>query len=126
MCDYSKSKLYYLSSPETDAIYIGSTTRSLSARLSEHRRDWKLLSEGIPTKAYKKTTATEVTQFPSFTITLLEAFPCANRQELHARELFHVRQCPMAVNRADPMTGRMFRTVEAAVARGGGLLYVLA
>ena len=125
MCDYSKSKLYYLSSPETDAVYIGSTTRPLYTRMAEHRRDWKLLSEGVAAKGYKKTTATEVTQFPSCTITLLEEYPCSSRQELIAREQFHVLRSPTAVNRADPITGKLFTTVMARI-EDGVLVYSLA
>ena len=114
MCDYSKSKIYCLTSPETDAIYIGSTTRPLYTRMAEHRRDWKLLSAGVAAKGYKKTTATEVTQYPSVHITLVEEYPCGSRDELHARERYHVLRSPHAVNRADPITARMFRADDVS------------
>jgi hypothetical protein len=106
MPGYSNGKIYRLSSPETNAVYIGSTTRPLYTRMAEHRRDWKLLSTGVANKGYKKTSATEVTQFPSVQITLLEEYPCESREELHARERHHVLQCPFAVNRADPINGK--------------------
>jgi hypothetical protein len=37
-CDYTKSIIYRVYSPETDRFYIGSTARPLQNRLAEHRR----------------------------------------------------------------------------------------
>ena len=107
-------RIYCLSHPDTEAVYVGSTCRRLSARKAEHVRDWKLLSAGLPTKRYKQTTATAVTCHPGFSISLLEERLVGSKAELHALEKEHVLRTPAAVNRADPITSRWFRAERDA------------
>ena len=42
MPEYSNSKIYKITSPSTEKIYIGSTTQSLSYRLQNHIKIYKL------------------------------------------------------------------------------------
>jgi hypothetical protein len=118
-------RIYLLSHPDTDAVYVGSTCRRLSARKAEHTRDWKLLSAGIPAKRYKQTTATYVTQHPGFSISLLEERMVASKAELHAMETEQIRRHPTAVNRADPITARWFRVISAETDAEGALVVAL-
>jgi hypothetical protein len=118
-------RIYLLSHPDTDAVYVGSTCRRLSARKAEHTRDWKLLSAGIPAKRYKQTTATYVTQHPGFSISLLEERMVASTSELHAMEKEHVLRHPTAVNRADPITARHFRVIGMERGEDGALVVAL-
>lgn len=118
-------RVYRLAHPDTEGVYIGSTTRRLSARKGEHVRDYKLLAAGIPTKRYKQTTATAVTCHPGFTITLLEERMVESREELHAMEREHLCRHPTAVNRADPITARRFTLIGAELGSDGTLVVAL-
>ena len=79
MPDYSLSKIYKLVSNKTTDIYIGSCLMRLSTRLSGHKN----LSN---TCASKKL----FTNDAIITIVLLENYPCNTKNELKARELFHI------------------------------------
>lgn len=97
-------KIYALKSPDTDKIYIGSTSRSLTQRWNEHRADIRYLQANNPKKAYKKTTATEITKYGNAYIELIEEFKCNTREELLKREREIILNYPNSVNRADPIT----------------------
>ena len=97
-------KIYALKSPDTDKIYIGSTSRSLTQRWNEHRADIRYLQANNPKKAYKKTTATEITKFGNAYIELIEEFKCDTREELLKREREIILKHSNCVNRADPIT----------------------
>jgi predicted GIY-YIG superfamily endonuclease len=43
--DYKNGKIYAIRSHQTDEIYIGSTTQSLSKRFSNHKSKYKLYLE---------------------------------------------------------------------------------
>ena len=79
MPDYSLSKIYKLVSNKTTDIYIGSCLMRLSTRLSNHKN----ISN---TCASKKL----FTNDAIITIVLLENYPCNTKNELKARELFHI------------------------------------
>ena len=81
--DYSKEKIYKLVSNKTDDVYIGSCLMTLSTRLSKHRGKCNLTSS-------KKLFENEAI----ITIVLIEACPCNSKNELKARELFHITNTP--------------------------------
>ena len=97
-------KIYALRSPDTDKIYIGSTSRSLTQRWNEHRADIRYLQANNPKKAYKKTTATEITKYGNAYIELIEEFKCDTKEELLKREREIILKHSNCVNRADPIT----------------------
>lgn len=97
-------KIYALKSPDTDKIYIGSTSRSLTQRWNEHRADIRYLQAKHPKKGYKKTTATEITKYGNAYIELIEEFKCESREDLLKREREIILQHRNCVNRADPIT----------------------
>ena len=101
--NYQKSKIYAIKCKETDDVYIGSTTRPLYVRMSEHRADYRHIKNGR--KLYKKNTAMLVTQYPSAYIELIEEFPCSNKEELHKRE-YEIISKTKCVNRINPMTNK--------------------
>lgn len=110
-CDFSKSKIYILRSPDTEDVYIGSTTRNLGTRMAEHRRDYKLVSQGK--RLYKKNTAMKITKFGNAYIELIEAFPCANKNELCIKEYEVMQKYPNCVNLINPTTNKSIHVVEA-------------
>lgn len=84
---YSRGKIYMIESASTGLIYYGSTCNELYKRIGMHRNDYKRFQAG----KYRRTTSFDVLQHPDARILLVEAFPCANKQELNAREAHYIR-----------------------------------
>ncbi len=80
---YSEGKIYKITAPSTDRIYIGSTTMPLAYRFAEHRRQF-LRGAGT-------TRSRELLGLPGVRIELLENYPCADRAALCRREGEHIR-----------------------------------
>jgi len=90
MPNYAQGKIYQISSPNTEKIYIGSTTKKyLSERLVKHRSDLKLYKDK---KRPRKTTSFQIIEAGDAIITLLELFPCQTKDELTAREGEWIRE----------------------------------
>lgn len=80
--DYANGKIYKLVSNSIPDIYIGSTASELKKRKSNHKAHYN---------AWKLGNQHYITSFKLFEagvvdIVLIEAFPCKNKDELHARE----------------------------------------
>lgn len=88
MPEYQNGKVYAIRSAQTDKFYVGSTTRSLSARMCAHRDTYARSLVG----AGKCCTVREILKFPDAKIELLERFPCETKEELRKREAYHIRQ----------------------------------
>ncbi len=78
MCDYSKSKIYKISSKKTDKVYIGSTTSSLGIRFSLHKYHYKLFLQNK--KSY--ISSFELLKYDDCKISLIENCACENKNEL--------------------------------------------
>ena len=74
--DYSLGKIYKITSPNCDEVYIGSTTCSLNDRFSEHKSACKT----------KKVSSHIVIDKGDAIIQFIEDFPCKSRKELERRE----------------------------------------
>ena len=70
--NFQNGKIYSIRSHQTEKIYIGSTTQSLSQRFSNHKE--------------LTCSSREIMQFADAYIELIEMFPCANKIELQGRE----------------------------------------
>lgn len=85
MPDYQRGKIYRITSG--DLTYIGSTTEpTLAKRLANHVSSYK---------RWKNGKGNLMTSFPlietgQYEITLLELCPCGSKDELSARERFHI------------------------------------
>lgn len=96
MPDYQNGKIYKITAG--DLTYIGSTCEpTLARRLTGHVRGYKM---------WKKEKATFTSSFPlietgQYEITLIELFPCGSKDELHARERFHI-ESTVCVNKNIP------------------------
>ena len=75
MPDYSKSKIYKIICSETQRVYIGSTIQPLTKRLSQHKKGSTLAKKFIEPKIY-----------------LVETVCCDTKEELHARERYHIEK----------------------------------
>jgi hypothetical protein len=80
--DYKNGKIYTIRSYQTDDIYIGSTTQTLTKRFSIHKSDLKSWKKGK--RHY--TTSYEIIKYGDAYIELLEVCPCSNKMELCRRE----------------------------------------
>ena len=92
---FSLSKVYKLTSPNTEKIYIGSTTEKyLSSRLSKHKAHYKLGG---------RYTATKIIECGNVQIELLELFPCMNAIELRQKERKYIEENkPICINKNIP------------------------
>lgn len=80
--DYKNGKIYTIRSYQTDDIYIGSTTQTLTKRLSKHKQvfqSWK-------NEKYHYVSSFELMKYDDVYIELLELFPCSSKMELGRRE----------------------------------------
>jgi hypothetical protein len=76
---YHTSKIYKISSSQIDKFYIGSTIKTLKARLSKHKADYKIyLEKGIGNCM----TSFEIVKFEDAKIELIKEIKCENRKEL--------------------------------------------
>jgi len=80
---YNNSKIYKICSNLTDKIYIGSTTQSISQRLSEHVKRYKT---HIKNNNTKYVSSIEIIKLGDAFIVLLEQCNFNNRQQLFKRE----------------------------------------
>ena len=93
MPNYAQSKIYKITSPNTDLMYIGSTAQAkLCQRMSVHR------------SKSNQCTSRQIIACGGAKIELIEAYPCNSRDELHAREAFHIKANVCVNQKAPGMT----------------------
>jgi hypothetical protein len=84
--DYKNGKIYKITSDSTDKIYIGSTCQLLCRRMNEHRSNYKRFQNG----KFSNMTSYELIALGDAIITLIEDYPCERKEQLHARERYHI------------------------------------
>jgi hypothetical protein len=96
MVNYSNGKIYKieaLNAPIDEKVYVGSTTKQyLSQRMDKHRSDYKNWKEG--NAKYFKLTSFELFDkygVENCMIVLIEAVNATTKDELHAREAYHIK-----------------------------------
>ncbi len=87
MPDYSKSKIYKLTSSNSNEIYIGSTTLKLINRKAHHLYNYKRYLLG---KMNYITSIKIIEYGGDIDICLLEEYSCNNKEQLHQRERFYI------------------------------------
>jgi hypothetical protein len=102
MVNYGKGKIYKIQKIGGNSeIYIGSTTKDyLSQRMDKHRsgyRNWAIGTKGLT--SYK---IFDLYGVENCEIVLLESVNCNTKDELHARERFHIEN-NVCVNIRVPM-----------------------
>lgn len=80
--DYKNGKIYKITSPHTDKIYIGSTIQPLEIRLSKHRHDYKRYCDG----RYNYVSSLELIDCGDCKIELIKNYPCNSKKELEQEE----------------------------------------
>ena len=98
MPNYQSAKIYKLTSEFTNRVYLGSTTKPLTKRLQghkDHNKQWKNGNRGYMTSF-------ALFELGTVNIELIENYPCDTKQELEARERFHIENEPNALNKQHP------------------------
>lgn len=81
MVNYENGKIYRIVCNKSGKQYIGATTISLSARLSQHKKVFR---------STKSCLSRDVIEGGDYEIFLIEDFPCERKEQLLARERFHI------------------------------------
>jgi hypothetical protein len=103
---YQNGKIYAIRSYQTDDVYYGSTTQSLSKRLSKHKESYKYWKNG----KYHYVSSFEVIKLDDCYIELVEDYPCNSKSELERREGQIIRAHDDAINqRVAGRTGKEWR-----------------
>ena len=97
MVNYQNGKIYVIKSYQTDMIYIGSTTQSLSMRMGGHRRNHKYYLKTGNKKHHS--TVLNILKYDDNYIELVEKYPCNDREELLKREGEIVKETKNCVNK---------------------------
>jgi len=96
MPNYQDSKIYKIvnvNDPNDDYVYIGSTTQTLSRRMTDHRTT---STKNPNRKLYQHIIGNG--GWINFKIILIENFPCENKEQLLARENFWQKQMNSITN----------------------------
>jgi hypothetical protein len=92
-------RVYKITSPNTDKIYIGSTTKSLKERFTRHMASYKSYTNETGTQYI---TSFEILKFGNINIELLEEL-LVTKKELHKRERYFIElNKEIATNKAIP------------------------
>lgn len=86
MPNYQNSKIYKIVG--NGLTYYGSTTRSLSQRFANHKNAKKTFE--LKGRKQDNLTSIQCLSDPNCYITLVENYPCNNKEELQAREHFYI------------------------------------
>ena len=87
MSNFQEAKIYQIKSNQSDEVYVGSTTKTLSRRFSMHKAHYKQYLAG----KYRYTTSFKIIEYGDAYIELLEDYPCESKTELEHREAELIR-----------------------------------
>ena len=94
MNNYLNAKIYKLTSPNTEEIYVGSTCyKYLCERLSVHKY------EHINKPENKNTSSSKLFKLGNVKIELIELYSCNSRKELIQREQYWLETLPNCINK---------------------------
>jgi len=96
--DLSKAKVYKIVSPNTDKVYIGTTTEELGIRFSKHKGQCKYYLKNKETGKGSFYSSSDVINAGAARIELIEDFPCDTLEELRIREGHWIKQQENCVN----------------------------
>jgi len=88
MPNYENSKIYKLWSPSKNLVYYGSTTETISRRLSKHLTDYNRYNNKTTTRYVN---SFKILECDDYKIELVEDYPCNNRQQLCKKEGDHIK-----------------------------------
>jgi group I intron endonuclease len=98
--DYANGQIYKIVNNVDDKIYVGSTCTILAKRKVQHKAKAKIYPDRT---LYAHC---NVVGWTNVQIILVEAFPCANKQELQQRERYWIDQLKPVLNVSIPTRTR--------------------
>ena len=90
-------RIYRISSPSFDKVYVGSTRKALSVRLNAHKRDMRKWERG----KHHYTTSYELVGLADVTIDLIEEDEYQDMQQMRDRERYWIERL-LTVNQCMP------------------------
>jgi hypothetical protein len=104
-------RLYRISAPGCERVYVGGTKTTLAARLGRHRRDHRAFLKGD----YHYVSSFDVLEHPGATIELLEETEFHDMQQFREREAYWIQRLP-SCNRVTPgRSARLSTKISKAV-----------
>lgn len=98
MPNYQDAKIYKITSPSTDKVYVGSTTLTLSLRFCGHKCDYVRWKSGF----HNYISSYEIVKYDDCQIELIENFPCSGKKELSVRERYYIDNTENCTNKQLP------------------------
>jgi hypothetical protein len=90
-------RIYRISAPDSDRVYVGSTRQTLSTRMSKHKRDMRTWERG----RYNYVTSFALVGLPGAGIDLIEEDEYQDMQHMRDREAYWIARLP-TVNKCTP------------------------
>ena len=90
-------RIYRISAPGIEQVYVGSTRKTISARLSAHQRDLRKWARGV----YPYVTSFALVGLPGASVDLIEEDEYKDIQHMRDREAYWIARLP-SVNRCVP------------------------
>ena len=91
-------RIYKITSSQTNAVYIGSTTESIRERLSKHKSNYKRFQDG----KYCNVSSFEIIQYADAVIELIEEQEFKDKQDMLFRERYYI-EMHECVNKVIPI-----------------------
>ena len=98
---YHAGKIYIIKSEQTKKCYVGSTTKIIDNRLSQHKDAYKLYLNGKDT--YRA--SYEIVKYDDAVIEVLENYKCETKAELRRREQDYINIYINCSNRSSACKG---------------------
>jgi hypothetical protein len=92
-------RIYKITSPQTDTVYIGSTTQTLQKRLSKHKSDYKQYQNG----KVNYISSYEILKYGDAKIELIDENKYETMTELQYKEREYIELHKNAVNKQKPL-----------------------
>ena len=96
-----KARIYKITSPKTDKVYIGSTTKTIEQRLRKHKTNYNSYLNG---KMPKNITSYEIIKHGDAIVELVEEREFKDMKEMLERERFYIENVKNTVNKHTPIT----------------------
>ena len=90
MSKYTNGKIYQITDTTHTMSYIGSTINTLSRRMAQHRNIYKRFVNGKCIVRLSAFDLFEEFDVENCKIVLIEVYPCNSKEELFAREGYHI------------------------------------
>ena len=96
-----KARIYKITSPKTDKVYIGSTTKTIEQRLRKHKTNYNSYLNGTMPK---NITSYEVIKHGDAIVELVEEREFKDMKEMLERERYYIDNIKNTVNKHMPIT----------------------